>query len=165
MSEAGTPLEALETGEIQNVADANLMREIIHDMSASGAEVMDGAAPPRMQPMPPMQPSAPIPPMPSYAMAPPQMNPHYVAVDHDSHDYRPRKKNMWSSLVDNIRDPIFVAILVFVLSLPVLHVYIGKYASWAFAVGGQLSWLGLILKSVLAGLLFGIYKLGSSLFG
>ena len=73
------------------------------------------------------------------------------------------KKNFWSTTLERIRDPLFVSILVFVLSLPVLHTLLGKYASWAFAVGGQLSWLGLISLSLLSGLLFGTYKTVSDL--
>ncbi len=65
---------------------------------------------------------------------------------------------MWSSILERIIDPIVVALIVFIVSLPVLHTFVGKYASWAFAIGGQLSWFGLIAMSVLAGMLFGLYR-------
>lgn len=162
MSDNGTPIEALESGDISNVADAAHMQNIIREMNASGAEVVspNGLPPPQMgqmQPMPPMMPSmnAPMPPMP-----PAYQNANYIAVEEEGDNYYPTKqrKNAWSTAADSLRDPLIVTVLMFVLSLPVLHTFIGKYASWAFAVGGQLSWLGLILKSVLAGLLFAVFK-------
>ena len=72
---------------------------------------------------------------------------------------------MWSNLLDNLFDPLVVAILVFTLSLPVLQTFLSKYATWAFSLGGQLSWLGLIAKSVLAGVLFALYKMGAAALG
>ncbi len=71
-------------------------------------------------------------------------------------EYRPRRKNMWGSITEKLRDPLIVSIIVFVLSLPVLHTMLAKYVGWAFAVGGQLSWLGLIALSLLAGVIFGL---------
>lgn len=163
MSE-GTPLEALETGDVSHAADMGRMNEILADMNASGAEQI-GAAPPAMapmggqaQPMPPMYNPMMMAP-PPMMHAPPQN--HYIPVDEP---VRPRKKNAWSSALDGVRDPILVAVLFFVLSLPVLHTMAAKYAHWAFAVGGQLSWLGLIAMSVLAGALFGMLKGALALF-
>ena len=50
----------------------------------------------------------------------------------------------------------------FVLSLPGFHSVISKVVPWAFAVGGELSYLGLIVKSVFAGGLFALLQLGAS---
>jgi hypothetical protein len=163
MSE-GTPIDALESGEIANEADSHTMAQILSDINASGAEVQSSTHAPPMQPTQPMGPMMPQgPPMYNpmmgggsmhHMMQPPQ---NYIPVHED--DYRPKKKtNGWSSALEFVRDPIFVALLVFVVSLPVLHTTYAKYASWAFAVGGQLSWLGLISLSVMAGVLFGLYK-------
>lgn len=169
MSDSGTPLESLETGDMPITADAAHMQAIIRDMNASGADVESSQH--QQQPHPQMHPQMQQhqPPMyPMHAPPPPmyqQQRPNYIAVDDDGGNYRPKKKNMWSNLVEQVRDPIVVVVLVFVLSLPVLHTFVGKYATWAFAVGGQLSWLGLLLKAVIAGLLFGVYRTGSSLLG
>ena len=177
MSSEGTPLDALETGEFSNSADAGRMAAILADMNASGADVGAGSAPPVQQMMPPM-------PMQSARSLPPpidarqlgavsqqsqsQSQSHYVQVDEDREivsESKPRKRNLWSSLVDRIRDPLFVAMLVFILSLPVLHTAMSKVAPWAFAVGGQLSYIGLIASSLLAGGLFGMYKASHDLLG
>ena len=78
---------------------------------------------------------------------------------------RNKKRNIWGQILDRIQDPIIVSVLIFVLSLPALHTMSGKYASWAFAVGGQLSWLGLFALSVLGGIIFGMYKTAMSILG
>lgn len=168
MAESGTSLEDLDRGDVKNTADTEHMAAIVREMNASGAYVEGSGKAPSMQ-MPPMQAMQPMPPMMHGMGMPPSMPPmppmpNYVHVEEDAPaEYRPKKKNLWSTVVDQIRDPMFVAVLVFVLSLPVLHTLIGKYATWAFAVGGQLSWLGLLLKSVLAGILFGVYRVAMSL--
>lgn len=137
----GTPLEALEAGaDIPNTADAEKMAEIMREMNT-----VQSPEPNHMMAGPPMR-----------QTGPPRMkvSPNYEEVDEQ--EYRPtqRKGNVWRSVTSKIRDPIFVALLVFVLSLPILHTHLAKYAGWAFAVGGQLSWIGLAAISLLAGLLF-----------
>jgi hypothetical protein len=44
MAENGTPLDALETGEVANTADASRMANILRDMNASGADVVSADA-------------------------------------------------------------------------------------------------------------------------
>lgn len=159
MSSDGTPLEALETGEVSNVADASRMAAILRDMNSSGAETQ---APPPPQ----VQPQAPPPPQYTRMAPPPVQPPQYV----EEPQYEPvpkyaRKKNVWTSILEGIRDPLFVAVLFFVLSLPAIHTLAGKYATWAFAVGGQLSWLGLLTLSVLSGLLFSLYRATGNMLG
>lgn len=158
----GTPLEALENGSIQDAADAAKMAEIMRDINASGG----GAAPPpqpqMMQSAPPMMQQMPMQ-MQMPMHMPMQQQQRYVPVDDD--EYKPRKKNMWSNISSSLRDPVMVAILVFIVSLPVLHTQLAKVAGWAFAVGGQLSWLGLIALSLISGILFGTMKGVASLVG
>jgi hypothetical protein len=165
MSE-GTSLEDLEAGgDISAAADEAKMAEIMREINTP-----DGGSGGGMPPMGGvMQPRAPMmmapPPQPRYQQ-------HYVEVEDDGGEYTkplrrgaPKKKNMWSSIVEKLRDPLLVAILVFVVSLPVLHTLVAKYAGWAFAVGGQLSWLGLIALSLASGVLFGILQGAANLLG
>ena len=166
MSSEGTSLEALESNEIANSADASRVQAILRDMNASGADVMDASQGPmsQMPPMPSLHPTYTLPPpIDSRQMEmPPRHMPtaSYVPVEDP-----PRKPSLVSGLAERVRDPIFVAILMFVLSLPMLHTALNKHASWAFAVGGELSWIGLITLSAVAGLLFGIYKTTVDIFG
>ena len=67
--------------------------------------------------------------------------------------------------MDGLVDPLIVAVLMFTLSLPVLQTFLSKYATWAFSLGGQLSWLGLIAKSLLAGVVFALYKTAAAALG
>ena len=183
MSSEGTPIDAIDSGDVPNTADAALMQSILRDMNASGAQVDASAAPQQMAPpqyvqqppqfapqqqqqfmnMPPAMSQMGLPPMPGggYQAMPPQMPPFMM----DGGEKRAKKRNIWGTILDRIRDPIVVALLVFVLSLPALHTVLGKYATWAFAVGGQLSWLGLLALSAFAGTSFGLYKAGSDLLG
>ena len=185
--ESGTPIDALESGNVTNAADASRMAEILRDMNASGADVAAGGAPmpppqmmPQMQPqmqqqmMPQMQQM----PMPMNAMAPigsmngqmpmmvqQQQQPNFVPYDDEPSNATGPKKNVWSNILDRLIDPLIVAVLIFTLSLPVLQTFLSKYATWAFSLGGQLSWLGLIAKSVLGAVLFALYKMAGSALG
>jgi hypothetical protein len=73
-----------------------------------------------------------------------------------------KRTNIWGRIISHIRDPLIVVVLMFVLSLPGFHTVVSKLVPWAFAVGGELSYLGLILKSLFAGALFAVLQFGSS---
>ena len=190
--ESGTPIDALESGNVTNAADASRMAEILRDMNASGADVAAGSAPPppqmqqqmmpqmQQQMMPQMQQQQMMPqmqmPMPMNAMGgmngqipmmvqqqQQQQQPSFVPYD-DEPTNAP-KKNVWSNILDRLVDPLIVAVLIFTLSLPVLQTFLSKYATWAFSLGGQLSWLGLIAKSLLGAVLFALYKVAASALG
>ena len=69
----------------------------------------------------------------------------------------PAKKNIWAHITDALKLPVVVAFVFFILSLPIVDVYLSKYAHWAFSSGGQLSIPGIALKAVVAGTVMGIY--------
>ena len=175
--ENGTPLDALESGQVPNEADASRMAEILRDMNASGADVAANQSqmPPQMPP-PQMQMQQ-MPQMPMGGMngqVPMMVQQHHQQQHQQQHNFVPYedessvvvpKKNVWSNILDRLIDPLIVAVLIFTLSLPVLQTFLSKYATWAFSLGGQLSWLGLIAKSLFAGLLFALYKLAASALG
>lgn len=69
----------------------------------------------------------------------------------------PSKKNVWAHITDALKLPFVVAFVFFILSLPLVDVYLSKYAHWAFSSGGQLSLYGIALKAVAAGAIMGIY--------
>jgi hypothetical protein len=161
MSE-GTPIDAIESGEVADAADSQHMQAILADMNASGADIANGpgSLPQGEQSRPPMRPLHP--PMYNPNMQPLQVQQHQ---QHQQRHYVSDEPRAKSSILDRISDPIMVAILIFVLSLPVLHTYGARYASWAFAIGGQLSWLGLIALSLVGGALFGIYRASRDILG
>lgn len=59
-----------------------------------------------------------------------------------------------ASLFREMKIPLFVAIIVFVVSLPVVNTLIGLYFPRLLRVGGDLTTLGLGLKSIGAGIFF-----------
>ena len=77
----------------------------------------------------------------------------------------PQKSDMLGNILDRLKAPLVVAALFFLLNLPVFHTSIMAYAPWAFRSGSELSWVGLVLLSVLAGSLFGGYQLLSDIIG
>lgn len=149
----GTPLDVIESGgSVDNAADAARMAELMRDVNAS--DLPEG---PQTMNMPRVS-APPMRNVPRQAAPPPA----YTPVDDD---YKPRRKNVWGNISGKLRDPLIVSVIVFALSLPVLHTMLAKYVGWAFAVGGQLSWLGLIALSLLAGVVFGLAQGISSLVG
>lgn len=190
MSSDGTPLEAIESGEIANAADSSRMQAILRDMGAPGQDV-------------PRQPEQIDPNARQYAgeaqqqqqQRPPQMTPQMIQQmqmmkqqqmqqqmqqqqmlqqrqyaegeqgEEQAEQKGEMKKNIWSSVLEQIRDPLFTALIFFLLSLPVLHTFLAKNVEWAFAVGGQLSWAGLFALSLVSGILMALLRMGSSIAG
>ncbi len=134
---------------MDNAADAERMAQLMRDVNSSGGGLPDS---PQTMNMPRVS----APPLRNMsAVGPPPQSAPPPAYTPMEEEYRPRRKNFWGSVTERIRDPLIVSVLVFVLSLPVLHTLAAKYVGWAFAVGGQLSWLGLIALSLFAGVAFG----------
>jgi hypothetical protein len=166
----GTSLEDIEMGDVKNAADSVRMREILADMNADdvpdsrGGAAQENVIPPaprmqqRMQPMPPMRPQIQYEEM-DYQQQQYEepRQPRYRPVETEQPAATP-KKNVWSTAIEYVRDPMVVALLVLVLSLPAIHTFVGKYASWAYKVSGQLSWIGLSVFALVGGLLFGLYR-------
>jgi hypothetical protein len=67
------------------------------------------------------------------------------------------KKNIWAHITDALKLPFVVSIVFFLLSLPIVDVYLAKYASWAFSSGGTLTMAGIAVKALVAGSVMGIY--------
>ena len=63
-------------------------------------------------------------------------------------------KGWMADLMTQIRQPLLVAILVFVMSLPVINVMLGFYLPSLLKATGELSTMGLLAKSLLAGALY-----------
>jgi len=63
-------------------------------------------------------------------------------------------KGWMADLMTQIRQPLLVAILVFVMSLPVINVMLAFYLPSLLKATGELSTIGLLAKSLLAGALY-----------
>jgi hypothetical protein len=74
------------------------------------------------------------------------------------------KSGGWkTSLTQQIRGPVAVAIIVFLLNMPVVTAILSRYASWMYLSSGEISVGGLLVKALLAAFLFGIYQIVTSI--
>lgn len=64
------------------------------------------------------------------------------------------KGNIYSDIMSQIKQPLLVAIIIFLVSLPVLNVLIGHYVPSLLRIGGDVTTAGLAVKSVIGGFLF-----------
>jgi hypothetical protein len=80
-----------------------------------------------------------------FAAAPQQPQPQLLAAP---------KSNWYGDIISQFRQPLLVAIIFFVISLPALNVLIGFYIPALLRPGGDLTTMGLLAKSLLAGSLF-----------
>ena len=62
--------------------------------------------------------------------------------------------SMYSDIFSQIKQPIFVAIIIFVVSLPIINVLIGHYLPSFLRIGGDLTTAGLGVKALIGGFLF-----------
>jgi hypothetical protein len=68
------------------------------------------------------------------------------------------KKNFYAHIADEVKIPILVTILVFVFSLPFLNVLFSHYVPSLLKPTGDLTTVGLLVKSLLAGVSFWILQ-------
>jgi len=92
--------------------------------------------------------------------APPGMAPYPSAMP-SSNQAPPRSKEVRDSSFSwrqSLREPMAVAILVFLLNLPVVTSILSRYASWMYLNSGEISVAGLVVKALLAGSIFLAYQ-------
>jgi hypothetical protein len=64
------------------------------------------------------------------------------------------KGNMYSDIISQIKQPLLVSIIVFIVSLPIINVLIGHYIPSLLRIGGDLTTAGLVVKSLVGGFFF-----------
>ena len=69
-----------------------------------------------------------------------------------------------ATLVSFTRGPLAVAIIVFLLNMPVVTSVLSRYASWMYLSSGEISVGGLLVKAALAAILFAVYQAASTIF-
>jgi hypothetical protein len=70
----------------------------------------------------------------------------------------PVKRSWLARSMDEFRVASFVSILVFVFSLPVVNFLFAHYIPWSVKSTGELTWVGLLIKSIAAGVSFWILQ-------
>jgi hypothetical protein len=69
-----------------------------------------------------------------------------------------------AALASYTRGPLAVAIIVFLLNMPIVTSIMSRYASWMYLSSGEISVGGLLVKAVLAAALFALYQAASAIF-
>jgi hypothetical protein len=64
------------------------------------------------------------------------------------------KGNMYSDIISQVKIPLLVAIIVFIVSLPIVNVLIGHYLPSLLRIGGDLTTAGQVVKALVGGFLF-----------
>ena len=81
--------------------------------------------------------------IPQYATAPPQP----TLID-------TTKGNLYSDIITQVKQPLLVAIIIFLVSLPIINVLVGHYFPSLLRIGGDLTTAGMALKACIGGFLF-----------
>lgn len=66
----------------------------------------------------------------------------------------PSQGNLYADVIAQIKQPLIVAIIIFIVSLPALNVLIGHYIPSLLRIGGDLTTVGLMVKAAFGGFLF-----------
>jgi hypothetical protein len=62
--------------------------------------------------------------------------------------------NIYAEVLAQVKQPLLVAIIIFLVSLPIINVLIGHYLPSLLRLGGDLTTVGLVVKSLVGGFLF-----------
>ena len=62
------------------------------------------------------------------------------------------------AMMSHLRMPLIVAIIVFLMNMPIVTNTLSRYASWMYLSSGEISIGGLIVKALLGGTLFAVYQ-------
>jgi hypothetical protein len=183
MSDAGTLLSELDTAR---PSDGDLVDSILSDLNQSGSGRQRGGPPQRGSVIPSpsiqtMHPNAQDPavatahlighdhpteadfqrmmmsaqgPLPFNAMAP-QMQ---QQVQAPPEQYQAPQKNWQGQWVDELKQPILVAILVFVITLPAVHLLVSHYAPSLLSPGGNFTTMGNLARALVSGGLFWVLQ-------
>lgn len=156
-----TPLENIESNDIPDNqgSDEERVQRIISEMNGGEEQHETPGA------EPPMQYQMPAPPQERVLRGQQMMHPSMMYAPQPPAEEKPApvaatagsKKNVWAHISDALKLPLVVSVVFFLLSLPVVDVYLARYAHWAFSNGGHLSTAGLALKAVSAGAIMGVY--------
>jgi hypothetical protein len=92
--------------------------------------------------------------------APPGMAPFPVAPPDPGPIVPPSKPGAtWQTLLTSAaKGPVAVAIIVFLLNMPIVTSILSRYASWMYLSSGEISIGGLLVKAALAAALFAAYQ-------
>lgn len=89
--------------------------------------------------------------------------PHRTPGAEELHVPKPKATSWKDSIAVAMRGPVAVAIIVFLLNLPIVTSILSRYAAWMYLSSGEISVGGLLVKALLAAALFAAYQGASTL--
>jgi hypothetical protein len=96
-------------------------------------------------------------PLPFNAMAP-QMQQSVQQVPQHVQIYEEPKKNWQGQWIDELKQPILVAIIVFVMTLPAVNLLVSHYAPNLLRPGGDFTTLGMVGRALVGGILYWVLQ-------
>lgn len=95
-------------------------------------------------------------PLPFNAMAP-QMQQQQPTMQ-PPEKYQPPEKNWQGQWVDELKQPIIVAIIVFIITLPAIHILVSHYAPSLLGPGGNFTTMGSLARAAFSGALYWVLQ-------
>jgi len=96
-------------------------------------------------------------PLPFNAMAP-QMQQSVQQAPQLIQGFEEPRKNATAQWIDELKQPVFVAILIFVMTLPAVNVLVAHYAPTLLRSGGDFTTVGMLLRALVGGALFWVLQ-------
>jgi hypothetical protein len=72
--------------------------------------------------------------------------------------YEEPKKNLQGQIIDELKQPILVAIIVFLVTLPAVNLLVSHYAPSLLRPGGDLTTLGMVARASIGGLIYWVLQ-------
>jgi hypothetical protein len=94
-------------------------------------------------------------PLPFNSVAP-QMQPQQPLIS--TEQYVEPKKNVQGQLVDELKQPIIVAMIVFIMTLPAVNLLVSHYAPQLLRPGGDFTTMGSLARALVGGTLFWVLQ-------
>lgn len=87
---------------------------------------------------------------------PPQMQPQQPLVSTEV--YVEPKKNTQGQIIDELKQPIIVAMIVFIMTLPAINLLVSHYAPQFLRPGGDFTTMGSVARALVGGALFWVLQ-------
>ena len=97
-------------------------------------------------------------PLPFNAMAPQMQGAAPPQAPPQQQVYEEPKKNWQGQWIDELKQPILVAIIVFLVTLPAVNLLVSHYAPSLLRPGGDLNTLGLVARALVGGVLYWVMQ-------
>jgi hypothetical protein len=91
-----------------------------------------------------------------FQTAPQQMQPQQPLISTEA--YVEPKKNTQGQIIDELKQPIIVAMIVFIMTLPAMNLLVSHYAPQLLRPGGDFTTMGSVARALVGGALFWVLQ-------